>query len=410
MLDTELYSHLLGISSPWFVSHVDLSVANQRVEVWAEHADGDAFPCPECGTALAIYDHAPERTWRHLDSCQFKTFLKARVPRVNCPDHGVKTVRVSWAEPKSRFTLLFERLAIDVLLACDVLTASRLLCLSWDEANLLKQRAVARGLKRRTSKAAPVIGVDEKAFRRGHRYMTLVTDLETGHVLHVEPERKTESLAAYYAQLTEAERQSIEAVAMDMWPAFVRATREAVPDADRKIVFDRFHVMGKVGEAVDKIRRREHASLLREGDSALSGTKYHWLYARENLPEKHRDSFAVLQTLNLKTARAWAMKEQIRSLWSYQSIGWARKFFARWYFWATHSRLPPMIEAAKTLRRHIEGILNYCRYGITNATSEGVNSKVQKIITQARGFRNESNFRTAILFHCGGLNLYPATH
>ncbi|MFZ5523799.1 MAG: transposase, partial [Pseudomonadota bacterium] len=207
-----------------------------------------------------------------------------------------------------------------------------------------------------------------------------------------------------------AYRESVEAVAMDMWPAFVRATREAIPNADEKIVFDRFHIMGKVGDAVDKVRRREHFALLRDGKNTLTGTKYHWLYAQENVPERHRDSFAVLQNMNLKTARAWAMKEQIRSLWSYRSIGWAKKFFAKWYFWATHSRLPPMIEAAQILRRHLDGILNYCRHGITNATAEGVNSKVQKIITQARGFRNENNFRTAILFHCGGLNLYPATH
>lgn len=410
MLDTELYTHLLGISSPWFVSHVDLSIANQQVEVWAEHLDGDHFACPECAKVLPIYDHAPERTWRHLDSCQFKTYLKARVPRVLCDEHGVKTVRVSWAEPKSRFTLLFERLAIDVLMACDIQSAARLLGLTWDEANLIKQRAVARGLRRRTTMAATKLGVDEKAFRRGHRYMTLVTDLDSGHVLHVEPERKTESLGRYYALLSEKERESVEAVAMDMWPAFIRATREAIPGADEKIVFDRFHIMGKVGEAVDKVRRREHFALLRDGKTTLTGTKYQWLYARENVPEKHRESFEALQNLNLKTAKAWAMKEQIRSLWSYQSIGWAKRFFAKWYFWATHSRLPPMIEAAKTLRRHLDGILNYCRHGITNSTAEGVNSKVQKIITQARGFRNESNFMTAILFHCGGLNLYPATH
>jgi len=410
MLDTELYTHLLGISSPWFVSHVDLSIANQQVEVWAEHLDGDHFACPECAKALPIYDHAPERTWRHLDSCQFKTYLKARVPRVHCEEHGVKTVRVSWAEPKSRFTLLFERLAIDVLKACDIQSAARLLHLTWDEANAIKQRAVARGLRRRTTMAATHLGVDEKAFRRGHRYMTLVTDLDSGDVLHVEPDRKTESLARYYALLSEKERDSVEAVAMDMWPAFVRATREAIPNADEKIVFDRFHIMGKVGEAVDKVRRREHFALLRDGKNTLTGTKYQWLYAQENVPEKHRDSFAVLQNMNLKTARAWAMKEQIRLLWSYQSVGWAKRFFSKWYFWATHSRLPPMIEAAQTLRRHIEGILNYCRHGITNATAEGVNSKVQKIITQARGFRNENNFRTAILFHCGGLNLYPETH
>jgi transposase len=410
MIDTELYTHLLGISSPWFVSHVDLSIANQQVEVWAEHLDGDHFACPECAKSLPVYDHAPERTWRHLDSCQFKTYLKARIPRVHCDEHGVKTVRVSWAEPRSRFTLLFERLAIDVLKACDIQSAAQLLHLTWDEANSIKQRAVARGLSRRTTIAATKLGVDEKAFRRGHRYMTLVTDLDSGDVLHVESDRKTESLARYYALLSEKERESVEAVAMDMWPAFVRATREAIPNADKKIVFDRFHIMGKVGDAVDKVRRREHFALLRDGKNTLTGTKYQWLYAQENLPEKNRDGFAVLQSMNLKTARAWAMKEQIRLLWAYRSIGWAKRFFDKWYFWATHSRLPPMIEAARMLRRHLEGILNFCRHGITNAKAEGVNSKVQKIITQARGFRNENNFRTAILFHCGGLNLYPATH
>src|SRR4051812_16626735 len=134
MRDVELYRHLLGLETPWTVARVELSATDQRVDVWAEHRAGVRWPCPDCGLELAIYDHSAERTWRHLDSCQFLTYLHAAVPRVQCPTHGVRQVGVPWAEARSRFTLLFERLAIDVLQETDVAGAARLLRLSWDEA------------------------------------------------------------------------------------------------------------------------------------------------------------------------------------------------------------------------------------------------------------------------------------
>jgi transposase len=149
MRDTELYRHLLGLETPWTVSRVELDAKTQRVDVFAEHPRGTRWPCPECeeGAAmLAIHDHAPERSWRHLDSCQFMTYLHARPPRVNCPKHGVKQVRLPWADPKARFTALFERFAIDVLLETDVLGATRILRISWDEAWHIQERAVARGM------------------------------------------------------------------------------------------------------------------------------------------------------------------------------------------------------------------------------------------------------------------------
>jgi transposase len=178
-------------------------------------------------------------------------------------------------------------------------------------------------------------------------------------------------------------------------------------------VFDRFHVMKHMGEAVDTVRKAEHRQLLAGGSSALTGTKYLWLYAEENLPDKDRERFADLRAENLRTARAWAIKESLRVLWRYLRRGWALRFFRRWYFWATHSRLKPVIEVAKMIKRHENGVLNYFSAApITNAAAEGLNSKIQTVKKMANGFRNREHFKTAIFFHCGGLDLYPspATH
>ena len=167
MRDVELYQQLLGLVAPWTVGRVELSVEGERVDIWAEHAPEVRWPCPECATLLSVYDHAEERAWRHLDSCQFKTYLHARVPRVKCPTHGARQVKLPWAEAHSRFTLLFERLAIDVLKEASVRGAIRILRISWDEAWHLMQRAVKRGLQAKGKCVPARLGVDEKALSKG---------------------------------------------------------------------------------------------------------------------------------------------------------------------------------------------------------------------------------------------------
>jgi transposase len=178
----------------------------------------------------------------------------------------VVQVLVPWAAPRSRFTLLFERLAIDVLHQCDVSGATRILRISWDEAWGVMQRAVTRGRARKQARTVRRIGVDEKAAAKGHKYLTLVCDLDEGTVEHIAEDRTQESLDGYYAGLTQAQRDGIEAVAMDMWEPYIQATRAQVPDAEDKIVFDRFHVMGPVGKAVDTVRKQEHRALMASGD------------------------------------------------------------------------------------------------------------------------------------------------
>ncbi|MGM7668514.1 ISL3 family transposase [Microbacterium sp. A93] len=409
MRDTELYRHLLGVVAPWKVDRVELSAEDGRVDVWVVHPGRTLFGCPDCGRELAVYDHSEERAWRHLDSCAFLTFLHADPPRVACPEHGVRQARLPWAEPHGRFTLLFERLAIDVLQACDVNAAARLLRVSWDEAWHLMDRAVARGLAVKPLEAPNQVGVDEKAAGKGQDYITVVSDLNAGTVDYIADERRQASLDGYFERFTPEQLEGIQAVAMDMWEPFAASTRAHLSDAEDKIVFDRYHLMGYLTTAVDTVRKQENRALASTGDKALAGTKYLWLYSAENLPDKHQDRFDVLRAADLKTGRAWAIKEDLRHFWSYKRRGWAAKHFKRWYFWATHSRLKPIIDAAKTFKRHEAGMLSYFAHPITNAGAEGLNSRIQAIRVSARGYRNREHFKTAIYFHLGGLQLYPAT-
>ena len=407
MQDRQLYEQILGIATPWHVERVELMLEEGEVHVYLGHDDSAAWCCPECGRSCALHDHQPERTWRHLDTCQYQTMLHAAVPRTDCAEHGVRTARVPWAEPHSRFTLLFERLAIDQAAASQKAVADRL-GLSWDEVHGIMQRAVQRGLKRREAEPVPYLGVDEKAFRKGHRYATLVTDLERSRVLYVAEDRKQSSLDGFWPTLNAEQQAGIRGVAMDMWEPYENSIRAHLPAADEKIVYDKFHVAKHLGEAVDQVRRAENKRLRAGGDERLVGTRYAWLRNPNTMDDPQWREFGQLRRSKLKTARAWALKEQAMALWDYRYEKPARKHFEWWYRWATHSRLKPMIQKAKMLKSRLRGVLTYLRHSITNATSESLNAKIQWVKYTARGFRNFANFTTAIYFHCGGLDLAPS--
>ncbi|MGD0887292.1 MAG: ISL3 family transposase [Thermodesulfovibrionales bacterium] len=259
-----------------------------------------------------------------------------------------------------------------------------------------------------TEKRVPArIGIDEKSVGKGHNYETIVSDLDRGTVEYVVDNREQKSLESYYRQFSEEDLSEIKAVAMDMWDPYIVATRGCVPDADQKIVFDRYHAMTQVTKALDKVRRSEHKVLAARGDFRLKGTNCLWLWNEDNVPEWRREEFAGLKNAELKTSRAWAIKEAIREFWSYAYKKCAEKYFNAWYFWATHFRLEPIIAAAKTLKEHLDNLLIYFKHRITNATSEGINSKIQMIKPMACGYRNREHYKVAIYFHCGGLDLHP---
>jgi transposase len=312
MRDVELYRQILGLPEPWTVARVELHVKEQRVDIWVEWTGRPEWRCPECDAIAPLYDHEAERTWRHLDSCQFMTYLHARPPRVACPTHKSRQVRLPWAEPNARFTALFERLAIDVLTECSVTGAATILGLSWDEAWGIMARAVARGQLAKKRRAPRLFGVDEKAVAKGQTYVTIVCDLTAGTVEHVADDAKRSSLDAYYATLTAAQRARIEAVAMGMSEAYTQSTIANLPDGATKIVYDRFHLMAHMQKAVDRVWKQENGLLREEGDESLVGTKVLWRYAAEHLPAKHEDRFIPLLQRPLRTARAWAINEDLR--------------------------------------------------------------------------------------------------
>lgn len=401
----EHYGLLLGLDAAWLVADVDLSLKEERVEIRLE-ASGQPVCCSGCGRTCPLHDHAPERTWRHLDTMQFETRIVARVPRTKCSDCGVKTCAVSWAEPHGRFTLLFEAFAIEMLQAASsVEAARRLLGLSWSSVQTILDRAVERGLIDRDVDEVRHVGLDEKSFGRGQNYVTVMTDIDGSRVLDVAAGRDESAADALWEGLGETQAQAVEAVAIDMWNPFEASTARHAPQAE--IVHDRFHISKYLNEAVNQVRRQEHKILKQAGDERLTGTRQLWLYNPENISDEQWDQFAALKDQQLKTARAWAIREQFRWFWEYRQAGSARKFFALWYRWASRCRLPPVKKVAAMLQRRLPNLLTYFRHRITNAAAEGFNSRIQALKSAARGFRNFQNYRIRILFFCGKLNLRP---
>lgn len=411
MRDTELYQTLLGLTPPWEVAAVNITQATAdrslgEIAVTVRWRADAPLVCPGCGQPVSRYDSRPRR-WRHLNTMQWKTFITADVPRVNCPQCGVKQLRVAWAEDNSRFTELFEAFAIQVLKAVrSKVQAQWLTALSWDQVDRVMERAVSRGLQRRSLEQLTYCGLDEKSFGKGHDYVSVLHDVSGRRVLDVTPERTREAASALWATIPAARRQGIEACAMDMWEPYLEATRAAAPRA--LIVHDKFHCAKELNKAVDLVRRQEHRELRREGHETLTKTRYLWLKNPKHWTDRQRESFESLKIDTLKVGRAWAIKEAFAAFWDYRYTAAAKKFFDRWYFWATHSRLAPIIHAAKTLKRHLPGLLAYTKHRITNAVAEGTNGKIQLLKANARGYRNFAQYRIAILFHCGKLDLYPA--
>jgi transposase len=407
MDDRRLYETILGLVEPWYVAEVEVLSEAEEIRVHVEWREGAGLVCPECGQPAPGYDRAEERRWRHLDTCQFRTVLCARVPRVACPTHGVRQIRVSWAEDRSRFTLLFEALALRVLRETTLSGMAALLRLSWDEADGIFRRAVARGLARRRREPVGVLGVDETSFQKRYEYVTVVADLKRGRVLWVGDHRRQETLEGFWDTLPSEERDGLEAVVMDMWEPYIAATREALAEHSAPIVFDRYHVMQHLNHAVDLVRRAEQAELREAGDARLKRTRYVWLKGAARRSRADRQLIRQARRAGLKVGRAWAIKEAAGKLWTYHSMSWALKYFRRWYGWAVRSRLAPIIRVARMMKRYLSGILAYLRHRYTNALTEALNAKIQEIKYRARGYRNRANFRLAILFHCGGLDMNP---
>lgn len=405
-LTSDHYAQLLGLEKPWHVTNVNLDMTKLQVDITVAHTS-QSHCCPECGKECSLYDHSPERTWRHLDTMQFTTLLHSKTPRTHCPEHGVKSVTVPWAGKHSRFTLLFEAFGIKVLEACrSTKSAADLLRLNWHQLQSIMDRAVKRGLVRRDNEEVSWIGMDEKSFRSGHNYISLLNDLENSRVLEVVEGREGNAADQLITQALDAkQREAVCAVAIDMSAPYIKAIRQHLKYAD--IVHDRFHISKHLGEAVDKTRRREHLRLSKEGNKQLTGTKYLWLRGMEHLSDEALLGIKRLEKMELEVSKAWYLKELFKHFWARRDKNYARSYFDYWLSEVNRLGVKEMRQVARMLKKHLENILTYFESYITNAVSEGINSKIQSLKTAARGFRNFQNYRTRILFFCGKLALSP---
>ena len=404
MKDTALYEHLLGLESPWSVKFVDLSLTEQRVVVEVVLKPGQVWADPTDASKRAHINGWTERRWRHLDTCQFETLIKARIPQLKYSDGTVEELAVPWADRYSRVTLLMEAFVIKLLQVCPTTKGvCALTRLTWSTVNNIMVSAVERGMLRRSEEAVPHLGIDEKSSERGHSYVSILTDIDRSRVLDLVPERKLKAAKRLLETLSPSQRAQVKAVAMDMWPAYISAAATCIPQAD--IVHDRFHVAKYLGKAVDTVRKQEHRSLSQAGASPLTGSKYAWLKTYADGRSSEAVAFRALNQLNLKTSRAWRIKETFTRFWRYHYTGASKRFFDAWSSNAMRSRLEPVKKVVQMLRRHEAGLLNYSRHRISNACAEGFNSAIQLIKANARGFRNFTNYRARILFHCGKLDM-----
>lgn len=401
MRDTNLLGLALGLTSPWTVTRCDFDAAAHRLDIHIDFAAGSRFACPECGgEGCPAYD-SETKAWRHLNFFQHQAWLHARVPRVECPNCGIKTVTsLPWARKDSGFTLLFEALIMALVTSMPVGAAARLVGEHDTRLWRVIHHYVEGARARADASAVARVAIDETAARRGHDYITLFVDIDEARVVHVTEGKDAATVKTFAADLIEhgGDPDQITEVCIDMSPAFIKGTAEHLPNAE--VTFDKFHAVKIINDAVDQVRRAEQ-----KGQMALKGTRYIWLRNPDTLSDRQRATLDALPTRTLKTARAYQIRLAFQDLYAEDSPESAAAYLKKWYFWATHSRLPPMIDAARTVKRHLDGILRWFDSKIANGLIEGINSLIQAAKAKARGYRSSRNLKAIVYLIAGKLDL-----
>jgi transposase len=338
--------------------------------------------------------------WRHLNFFQHQAWLHARVPRVRCPNCGIKKINVRWARPGSGFTLLFEALVMAMIPAMPVNAAARQIGEHDTRLWRVVHHYVEQALVNNSATDVTRVAFDETAARRGHDYITLFVDIDRARVVFATEGKDAGTVAAFAEDLTAhgGDPDQVSEVCIDMSPAFIKGVAEKLPSAE--VTFDKFHAVKIINEAVDEVRRAEQ-----KAQSILKGTRYIWLRNPDTLSDRQRSTLDALPTRTLKTARAYHIRLAFQELYAEDSPEGAAAYLKKWYFWATHSRLEPVIAAARTVKRHWDGILRWFHSKIANGLIEGINSLVQAAKAKASGYRSTRNLKAMVYLLAAKLDL-----
>ena len=399
MKDTDLMQLALGLTPPWLVTSSTFSVEEKRLDIRIDFPTGSAFACPVCGASGCKGYDTDDFSWRHLNFFQHEAYLHARGPRVQCPTCGVKRVNVPWARPGSGFTLLFEALIMTLVKVMPVQSAAQIVGEHDTRLWRVLHHYVDDARERADYSDVAKLALDETAARRGHNYVTLFVDLFMRRVLFVTPGKDAATVEAFAKDLLAhgGKPETITEVCQDMSPAFAAGVGAHLPNAS--ITYDKFHVIKLINEAVDKVRRAEQ-----KDRPELKKTRYLWLKNHDNLKKEQQEKLSGLSSLKLKTARAMHIRMSFQDFYDHPPEA-AEIYLKKWYFWATHSRLQPIIDVARTIKRHWDGILRWFQSGIANGLIEGINSLVQAAKAKARGYRSTRNLAAIIYLVAGKLEL-----
>lgn len=404
MNELRLFTLALGLTDPWQVSDIKFSKEEGQLDLRIDFAKGAKFPCPSCQETKEGEVHDTlDRTWRHLNFFQYETYLHARVPRIRCGACGVKQVDVPWARPGSGFTLLFELL---VLSLCREMSVAAVADLTKEHANRLWRilnHYVERARQAVDLSGFHQLGIDEFSIRKGHVYMTSFGDLEASRVIFLGEGRKKGVVEAFIEdlRLRGIDPGRIDVICCDMWDPYLNGIGTFLNKA--VVVFDRFHVMNQINKALEAVRREEQRE-----NAVLKNSRFLWLKNPKNLTTRQEARLAELKRLDLRTARAYQIKLALARFWEIADPGDAVAYLKRWYFWATHSRLQPVIQAARTIKRYWKGVVNFFNVRVTNGMVEGLNSKIKTAMKRAYGFKHVAYLRTIIYLVAGKLTFdYP---
>jgi transposase len=402
-----LFQAALGLAEPWQVVRTEFDAEARRLDLYLDFPKGARFACPESDqSACPVHDTEP-RTWRHLDFFQHQAYLHARVPRVTCPMHGTRQVRLAWARPGSGFTLLFEALLVALLAQMPVKAVAELVGEHDTRLWRLLHHHVEAARAKLDLAEVTQIGVDETSAKRGQDYVSLFVDLDAPkpRVLFATEGRDHSTVERFAADLQAhgGDPMRIRDVSADMSQAFERGVRASLPGA--YLTWDRYHLVSHATKAVDEVRRAEAKT-----HPELKGTRYVWLKRPEHLTVKQAATLAGLTpaAVGLGTARAYRWRLAFDAFFD-QPVELAEDYLERWYQGAIRSRLQPIIDFARLIGDHWEGVLRWHWTKINNGVLEGINSLVQASKRRARGYRNKKNLIAMIYLIAGRLDFSP-TH
>jgi transposase len=396
-----LFEEALKLESPWKITKVDLDTEQGKITIWIDFSEGSLFRCSRCGNEATAYD-TKEKVWRHLNFFQYECYLVVRVPRTDCKEDGALQVEVPWARQSTDWTLLFESLAMVLCREMPVNKVSKILGV--DDNKLWRMMTHYTDAARQLSDYSGVsaIGADETSKAKGHDYVTLFVDLRESRTLFVAEGKGADTVKGFKADLIAhgGASDNIEEASIDMSPAFIKGLTDNFPTAE--ITFDKFHIMKVINKAVDTVRKEESKT-----NEILRGQRYLFLKNRDNLTVAQADTLREIESmprLNLKTVKAYHLRENFQEIYKEPTKEGFEEALKKWYFWATHSRIEPMKEAAKTIRAHWAGVLRWNTSKVSNGILEGLNSLIQAAKAKARGYRTFKNLRTIIYMLTGKLD------